>query len=72
MATMPQHQPIKLWELAGEDPLISMSQLVWRVRLLLAHKGQVYESIPWRFTEKKAVQPFETVQMLLVFTCNAA
>ncbi len=60
---MPQQQPIKLWELAGEDPLISMSQLVWRVRLLLAHKGQVYESIPWRFMEKKAIQPFDTVRM---------
>ncbi|DBA98482.1 TPA: hypothetical protein ACH3X3_012478 [Trebouxia sp. C0006] len=64
MPTMPQQQPIKLWELAGEDPLISMSQLVWRVRLLLAHKGQVYESIPWRFMEKKAIQPFDTVPVM--------
>ena len=67
MPTMRQQQPIKLWELAGEDPLISMSQLVWRVRLLLAHKGQMYESIPWRFAEKKAIQPFDKVQT--VQTC---
>jgi len=62
---MPRQHSIKLWELAGEDPLTSMSELVWRVRLMLAYKGQSYDSIPWRFTEKKAIQPFDKVQLFV-------
>jgi len=58
---MPPAQEIKLWELAGEDSQISISPFVWRVRLLLAYKGQSYESIPWRFMEKNAIKPFEKV-----------
>ena len=58
-------QEIKLWELAGEDSEISISPYVWRVRLLLAHKGQSYESIPWRFLEKDAIKPFEKVHLKL-------
>ncbi|KAA6422258.1 MAG: hypothetical protein FRX49_07728 [Trebouxia sp. A1-2] len=57
-------QQIKLWELAGEDSQISISPYVWRVRLLLAYKGQSYESIPWRFMEKDVIKPFEKVPVL--------
>lgn len=55
---------MKLWELAGEDPNISISPFVWRVRLLLAYKGQSYESIPWRFMDKEAIKPCEKVPVL--------
>ena len=58
---MAPEQHIKLWELAAEDSQISISPFVWRVRLLLAYKGQSYESIPWRFMDKDAIKPFEQV-----------
>ena len=58
---MASAKQIKLWELAGEDPHISISPFVWRVRLLLAYKGQSYESIPWRFADKDVIKPFEKV-----------
>lgn len=67
-SVMGSQQQIKLWELVGEDTQISMSHLVWRVRLLLAYKGQTYESIPWRFTEKDAIKPFEKVHAHLLRT----
>lgn len=59
---MAQVQQIKLWELAGEDSQVIISPFAWRVRLLLAYKGQSYESIPWRLTEKDAIKPFEKVR----------
>ena len=59
---MAQVQQIKLWELAGEDSQVIISPFAWRVRLLRAYKGQSYESIPWRLTEKDAIKPFEKVR----------
>ena len=54
---------IKLWELAGDKPDCKISPYAWRVRLTLALKGLQYESIPWRFTDKDAIKPFEKVGM---------
>lgn len=50
------------WELAGEDSQTIISPFAWRVLLPLAYKGQSYESIPWRLTEKAAIKPFEKVR----------
>ncbi len=47
---------LKLFELVGSDPERAFSPYVWRTRLALAHKGLAYESIPWRFTEKAAIE----------------
>ena len=60
---------LKLWELAGEDEKISISPFVWRVRLLLALKGQSYESIPWHFTDREAIKPFEKVSLAACSVC---
>ena len=61
VSKMASEQHIKLWELAGENTQISISPFVWRVRLMLAYKGQSYESIPWRFMDKDAIKPFDKV-----------
>lgn len=55
---------VTLWELAGADPHCMFSPFVWRVRLILAHKGLAYKSIPWRYTEKDLIKPAEKVPVL--------
>ncbi len=47
--------PIRLWDLAGEDPDRRFSPYCWRVRLALLHKGLAFEAVPWRFTEKERI-----------------
>jgi len=47
---------MKLYELAGADVACRFSQHCWRVRLVLHHKGLDWEGIPWRFTEKDAIE----------------
>ncbi len=69
---MAQVQQIKLWELAGEDSQTIISSYAWRVRLLLAYKGQSYESIPWQLTEKDAIKPFEKVHGHWVLSTSRA
>ncbi|MBW4510648.1 MAG: glutathione S-transferase family protein [Scytonematopsis contorta HA4267-MV1] len=46
---------IKLYELAGAEDNRRFSPFCWRVRFALLHKGLLFESIPWRFTEKEAI-----------------
>lgn len=57
----------KLFELVGSDPARPFSPYCWRIRLALAHKGLEAETIPWRFTQKGAIAPFnsEKVPVLL-------
>ena len=57
----------KLFELVGTDPARPFSPYCWRTRLALAHKGLEAETIPWRFTEKGAIAPYnsEKVPVLL-------
>ena len=50
----------KLFELVGADPDRPFSPYVWRTRLALAHKGLAAERIPWRFTEKNAIAPYQS------------
>lgn len=45
----------KLFELCGTDPGIRFSPYCWRIRMALAHKGLDAETIPWRFTQNKAI-----------------
>jgi glutathione S-transferase len=48
-------QTMRLYDLAGAEPDRRFSPYCWRTRLALAHKNQTVETIPWRFTEKKAI-----------------
>jgi glutathione S-transferase len=47
---------IKLYELAGADPVRRFSPFVWRTRMALKHKGLAFEGVPWRFTEKAVLE----------------
>ncbi len=47
--------PIKLYELAGAEDNRRFSPFCWRVRFALLHKGLLFETVPWRFTEKEAI-----------------
>lgn len=62
--TMGPAQQLKLWELAGDNPNLSFSPFVWRVRLALAYKGLPYEYKPWRFSDKELIKPCKTVTCL--------
>jgi len=57
----------KLFELVGTDPARPFSPYCWRIRLALAHKGLEAETVPWRFTQKGAIAPYnsEKVPVLL-------
>ncbi len=46
---------IQLYELCGRDPDILFSPNVWRVKMALAHKQLEYKTVPWHFTDKKAI-----------------
>jgi len=58
---------LKLFELVGTDEKRPFSPFCWRTRMALAHKDLSAESIPWRFTEKRAIAPYgsEKVPVLL-------
>jgi glutathione S-transferase len=58
---------LKLFELVGVEDTRPFSPYCWRTRLALAHKGLTVETIPWRFTEKDALGPYnsEKVPVLL-------
>jgi glutathione S-transferase len=45
-----------MYDLAGADPLLRFSPYCWRTRMALAHKGLAVETVPWRFTEKQALE----------------
>ena len=47
---------IQLYDLAGQDDECRFSPYCWRVRMALAHKGLAVETLPWRFTEKGAIE----------------
>ncbi|MGM4901785.1 glutathione S-transferase family protein [Tardiphaga sp. 866_E4_N2_1] len=46
---------LQLFELVGTDEDRPFSPFCWRIRMALAHKGLDATSIPWRFTEKDAI-----------------
>lgn len=46
---------LKMYDLAGADPLLRFSPYCWRTKMALAHKGLDVETIPWRFTDKDAI-----------------
>jgi glutathione S-transferase len=46
---------LTLYDLAGADPSLRFSPHCWKTRMALAHKGLSAETVPWRFTEKEAI-----------------
>jgi len=46
---------LKMYDLAGADPLLRFSPYCWRTKMALAHKGLAVETIAWRFTEKDVI-----------------
>ena len=51
---------LKLFELVGTDAARPFSPFCWRTRMALAHKGLAAETIPWCFTEKQAIAPYQS------------
>ncbi len=51
---------LRLFELVGTDQARPFSPFCWRTRMALAHKGLPAESIPWCFTEKVAIAPYNS------------
>jgi glutathione S-transferase len=47
---------IIMHDLAGADPALRFSPYCWRTRFALAHKGLPVETVPWRFTDKAAIE----------------
>jgi glutathione S-transferase len=45
----------QLYDLAGAEPERRFSPYCWRAKLALIHKGLPFDTIPWRFNEKKAI-----------------
>ena len=46
---------LKMYDLAGADPLVRFSPYCWRTRMALAHKGLAVDTVPWRFTDSDAI-----------------
>jgi glutathione S-transferase len=46
---------VTLYDLAGAEPARRFSPYCWRIRMALAHKGIVPETVPWRFTDREAI-----------------
>jgi glutathione S-transferase len=46
---------IRMYDLAGADPKCRFSPYCWRVRMALAHKQLLVETIPWRYSEKATI-----------------
>ncbi|QJQ95902.1 MULTISPECIES: glutathione S-transferase N-terminal domain-containing protein [Halomonadaceae] len=45
-----------LYDLSGVDDGLRFSPYCWRVKFALAHKGLDYQTRPWRFSEKQALE----------------
>jgi glutathione S-transferase len=62
----------KLFELVGSDAARPFSPYCWRTRMALAHKGLGAESIPWRFTEKDAISPYQSEKVPVLLDGDTA
>jgi len=46
---------LTLYDLAGADASLRFSPHCWKTHMALAHKGLSAKTVPWRFTEKEAI-----------------
>ncbi|KIZ34034.1 MULTISPECIES: glutathione S-transferase family protein [Rhodopseudomonas] len=63
---------LKLFELVGTDEARPFSPFCWRTRMALAHKGLAAEQLPWRFTEKSAIAPYQSDKVPVLLDGDAA
>jgi glutathione S-transferase len=56
---------IKLYDLAGAEAARRFSPYCWRTRMALAHKGLAVETIPWRFSDKQVIAPYDRVPVIV-------
>ncbi|AOU92694.1 glutathione S-transferase family protein [Achromobacter ruhlandii] len=47
---------LTLYDLAGADPTLRFSPHCWKTHMALAHKGLTANTVPWRFTDKEAIE----------------
>jgi glutathione S-transferase len=57
---------IKLYDLAGAEPERRFSPYCWRIKLSLKYKGLDFETIPWRFTEKAVIAPYNAERVPVI------
>jgi glutathione S-transferase len=58
--------PIQMFDLAGAEPNRRFSPYCWRTKLSLKHKGLDFETIPWRFTEKSIIAPYNSERVPVI------
>lgn len=63
---------IKMYDLAGAEPDRRFSPFCWRIKMALAHKGLEVETIPWRFSEKAVIAPFNSERVPVIIDDGAA
>jgi glutathione S-transferase len=57
---------IKMYDLAGAEPARRFSPFCWRIKMALAHKGLEVETIPWRFSDKAVIAPFNSERVPVI------
>jgi glutathione S-transferase len=57
---------IKMYDLAGAEANRRFSPYCWRIKLSLKHKGLDFETIPWRFTEKAVIAPYNSERVPVI------
>jgi glutathione S-transferase len=61
---------IKLYDLAAAEDDRRFSPYCWRSKMALKHKGLDFETIPWRFTEKEALAPYQSTTVPVLVDGN--
>src|ERR671938_250611 len=61
---------IQLYDLAGAEDDRRFSPYCWRSKMALKHKGLDFETIPWRFTEKEALAPYQSTTVPVLVDGN--
>jgi glutathione S-transferase len=57
---------IKMYDLAGAEPNRRFSPYCWRIKLALKQKGLDFETLPWRFTEKSVIAPYNSERVPVI------
>jgi glutathione S-transferase len=58
--------PIRMYDLAGSELNRRFSPYCWRTKLALKHKGLDFDTIPWRFTDKSAIAPYNSQRVPVI------